>query len=134
MGDWKVRTVQDIEQMSRKKFSGIMKYYNGAKGWMELKKHFKAELAPPGLTFEKFLNTIQGMTNKKLGRDGMDGTFTYRTLLVADRAGDRPRGHLRDRGRRRAGDHQQDGQCDQHEHLQRLSSVHDVPPWGSEGT
>jgi hypothetical protein len=23
------------------------------------------------------------MTNKELGRDGMDGTFTYRTLLVA---------------------------------------------------
>jgi uncharacterized radical SAM superfamily Fe-S cluster-containing enzyme len=50
---------------------------------MELKKHFKAELAPEGLTFERFLNTIQGMTNKKLGREGMDGTFTYRTLLVA---------------------------------------------------
>jgi hypothetical protein len=75
--------LQDVEEMSRKSFSGVMKYYNGAKGWMELKKHFKAELAPPGLTFEKFLNTIQGMTNKKLGRDGMDGTFTYRTLLVA---------------------------------------------------
>jgi hypothetical protein len=75
--------LQDIELMSRKSFNGLMKYYNGAKGWMELKKHFKAELAPPGLTFEKFLNTIQGMTNKKLGRDGMDGTFTYRTLLVA---------------------------------------------------
>jgi uncharacterized radical SAM superfamily Fe-S cluster-containing enzyme len=75
--------VQDIEELSRKKFSGIMKYYNGAKGWMELKKHFKADLAPEGLTFERFLNTIQGMTNKKLGRDGMDGTFTYRTLLVA---------------------------------------------------
>ena len=75
--------VQDIEEMSRKKFTGIMKYYNGAKGWMELKKHFKADRAPEGLTFEKFLNTIQGMTNKKLGRDGMDGTFTYRTLLVA---------------------------------------------------
>ncbi len=75
--------VQDIEELSRKKFGGLMKYYNGAKGWMELKKHFKPELAPPGLTFERFLNTIQGMTNKKLGRDGMDGTFTYRTLLVA---------------------------------------------------
>jgi 7,8-dihydro-6-hydroxymethylpterin dimethyltransferase len=75
--------VQDIEEMSRKKFTGIMKYYNGAKGWMELKKHFKADRAPEGLTFERFLNTIQGMTNKKLGRDGMDGTFTYRTLLVA---------------------------------------------------
>jgi len=75
--------LQDVEMLSRKKFTGLAKYYNGAKGWMELKKHFKAELAPPGLTFEKFLNTIQGMTNKKLGRDGMDGTFTYRTLLVA---------------------------------------------------
>ncbi len=75
--------LQDIELMSRKSFGGVMKYYNGAKGWMEMKKHFKTELAPPGLTFERFLNTIQGMTNKKLGRDGMDGTFTYRTLLVA---------------------------------------------------
>jgi uncharacterized radical SAM superfamily Fe-S cluster-containing enzyme len=35
------------------------------------------------LTFQKFLDTLQGLTNKKLGRDGMDGTFTYRTLLVA---------------------------------------------------
>jgi len=48
-----------------------------------LQKHFKPELAPPGLTFQKFLDTLQGLTNKKLGRDGMDGTFTYRTLLVA---------------------------------------------------
>lgn len=75
--------LQDIEMLSRKSFDGLKKYYNGAKGWMDLKKHFKADLAPEGLTFEKFLNTIQGMTNKKLGRDGMDGTFTYRTLLVA---------------------------------------------------
>jgi uncharacterized radical SAM superfamily Fe-S cluster-containing enzyme len=75
--------LQDVEELSRKSFGGVMKYYNGAKAWMDLKKHFKAELAPPGLTFDKFLNTIQGMTNKKLGRDGMDGTFTYRTLLVA---------------------------------------------------
>jgi hypothetical protein len=75
--------LQDIEMLSRKSFGGLMKYYNGAMGWMDLKKHFKPELAPAGLTFEKFLNTIQGMTNKKLGRDGMDGTFTYRTLLVA---------------------------------------------------
>ena len=42
-----------------------------------------ASLRRPGLTFTKFLQTLQGMTNKKLGRDGKDGTFTYRTLLVA---------------------------------------------------
>jgi uncharacterized radical SAM superfamily Fe-S cluster-containing enzyme len=75
--------LQDVEEYSRKKMTGLAKYYNGVKAWMDLKKHFKAELAPPGLNFDKFLNTIQGMTNKKLGRDGMDGVFTYRTLLVA---------------------------------------------------
>jgi uncharacterized radical SAM superfamily Fe-S cluster-containing enzyme len=75
--------LQDVEELSRKKWGGVMKLYNGTKAWMDLKKHFKADRAPEGLTFEKFLNTIQGMTNKKLGRDGMDGTFTYRTLLCA---------------------------------------------------
>jgi hypothetical protein len=35
------------------------------------------------LTFKKFLQTLQDLTVKKLGRDGMDGTLTYRTLLVA---------------------------------------------------
>jgi uncharacterized radical SAM superfamily Fe-S cluster-containing enzyme len=75
--------LQDVEEMSRKRWGGVMKLYNGTKAWMGLKKHFKADRAPEGLTFEKFLNTIQGMTNKKLGRDGMDGTFTYRTLLCA---------------------------------------------------
>ena len=53
------------------------------KAWNSFQRHFKKELAPPGLTFSKFLQTLQGLTNKKLGRDGKDGTFTYRTLLVA---------------------------------------------------
>lgn len=75
--------LQDVEELSRKKWTGLAKLYNGSKAWMSLKKHFKADKAPEGLTFEKFLNTIQGMTNKELGRNGMDGTFTYRTLLVA---------------------------------------------------
>jgi uncharacterized radical SAM superfamily Fe-S cluster-containing enzyme len=35
------------------------------------------------LTFNKFLQTLQGFTDKKFGREGMDGTFTYRTLMVA---------------------------------------------------
>jgi uncharacterized radical SAM superfamily Fe-S cluster-containing enzyme len=60
-----------------------MKYYHASKAYMSLRRHFKEEFAPPGLTFQKFLDTLQGLTDKKLGRDGMDGTFTYRTLLVA---------------------------------------------------
>ncbi|HYE24012.1 MAG TPA: radical SAM protein [Clostridia bacterium] len=77
--------LQDIEELAQKTEKSWIKskYYRGVQAWASLRKHFKAELAPPGLTFEKFLDTLQGMTNKKLGRDGMDGTFTYRTLLVA---------------------------------------------------
>ena len=41
------------------------------------------EFAPPGLTFERFLNTLQGMTDHSHGRGQGDGTFTYKTLLVA---------------------------------------------------
>jgi len=77
--------IQDIEKLAQKVDKSFIKskYYHGVSAWASLKRHFHEELAPPGLTFEKFLNTIQGMTNKKLGREGMDGTFTYRTLLVA---------------------------------------------------
>ena len=45
------------------------------KAWKSLQRHFKPQFAPPGLTFERFLQTLQGMTDKKLGRDGMDGTL-----------------------------------------------------------
>jgi len=75
--------LQDIDILSRKMGQTFGKYYHGIKAWTQLQKHFKPEFAPPGLTFQRFLDTLQGMTNKKLGRDGMDGTFTYRTLLVA---------------------------------------------------
>jgi uncharacterized radical SAM superfamily Fe-S cluster-containing enzyme len=48
-----------------------------------LQRHFHEDRAPRNLTFKKFLETLQGLTDKQLGRDGMDGTFTKRTLLVA---------------------------------------------------
>jgi hypothetical protein len=75
--------LQDIDELSRKMGKTFGKYYHGIKAWTRLQKHFKRELAPPGLNFQRFLDTLQGMTNKDLGRNGMDGTFTYRTLLVA---------------------------------------------------
>ncbi len=75
--------MQDIEALAQKTEKSFFKFYHQISAWNSLKKHFKEELAPPGLTFTKFLQTLQGMTNKKLGRDGMDGTYTYRTLLVA---------------------------------------------------
>lgn len=75
--------LQDMEELSRSAQKAHFKFYSKMKAWNALQKHFKPQFAPPGLTFTKFLQTLQGMTNKKLGRDGQDGTFTYRTLLVA---------------------------------------------------
>ena len=75
--------LQDMEELSRTAAKARFKLYSKVKAWNRLQKHFKPQFAPPGLTFAKFLQTLQGLTNKKLGRDGKDGTFTYRTLLVA---------------------------------------------------
>jgi len=75
--------LQDMDEIARKTGKSIFKVFSGVKAWTALKKHFKPQFAPPGLTFDKFLQTIQGCVDKKYGRDGMDGTFTYRTLMVA---------------------------------------------------
>jgi uncharacterized radical SAM superfamily Fe-S cluster-containing enzyme len=75
--------LQDMDELSRKSHKAIFKLYTKMRVWNSLKKHFHEDCAPRGLTFTKFLQTLQGLTDKKLGRDGKDGTYTYRTLLVA---------------------------------------------------
>lgn len=75
--------LQDLDELSRQAGKSRVQLFNKVKTWNLLQRHFKKEMAPPGLTFQKFLNTLQGFTDKKLGRGGKEGTFTYRTLLVA---------------------------------------------------
>jgi uncharacterized radical SAM superfamily Fe-S cluster-containing enzyme len=72
-----------MDEISRKTKKSVFKVFTGVSAWNSLRKHYKTEFAPPGLTFNKFLQTLQGFTDKKFGREGMDGTFTYRTLMVA---------------------------------------------------
>lgn len=64
-------------------FKGMHKILTGATTLNSLKKHFKADKAPEGLSFTRFLQTLEGMLDKKAGRGEMDGTYTYKTLLVA---------------------------------------------------
>ncbi len=75
--------LQDMDEIARKTGKSIFKVFSGVKAWNALKKHFKPEFAPPGLNFDRFLQTVQGCVDKKYGRDGMDGTYSYRTLMVA---------------------------------------------------
>ncbi len=75
--------LQDMERLAGKTAKARIKLFHKVEAWNSLRKHFKPEFAPPGLDFTRFLQTLQGMTDKKLGRDGMDGKFSYRTLLVS---------------------------------------------------
>jgi hypothetical protein len=75
--------LQDIDKLARKAEGARIKLFSKVSAWNSLRKHFKPAFAPPGLTFERFLNTLQGMTDHGSGRGKGDGTFTYKTLLVA---------------------------------------------------
>lgn len=75
--------LQDIYELAQKAEKSTFQLWNKIKIWNSLQKHFHKEFAPPGLDFQKFVQTLQGFTDKKLGRDGMDGTFTYRAILVS---------------------------------------------------
>ncbi|MCD6303708.1 MAG: radical SAM protein [Planctomycetes bacterium] len=46
------------------------------------RRHFKADGAPPGLTVKRFIRSLQGLVDKRLGR-GEGEKFTYKTLLCA---------------------------------------------------
>jgi uncharacterized radical SAM superfamily Fe-S cluster-containing enzyme len=46
-------------------------------------KHFDQSKAPEGLSLAKFGQTIEGLLDKKAGRGANDGTYTYKTLMVA---------------------------------------------------
>lgn len=62
---------------------GAYKFFTGAGALVNMKKHFIADQAPEGLSFTRFLQTLEGMLDKKAGRGELDGTYTYKTLLVA---------------------------------------------------
>ena len=73
---------RDIDMLAREAAAAKIKMFTKINAWRRLRKHFRPEFAPPGLTFERFLQTIQGMTDHRYGRGQGDGTFTYKTLLV----------------------------------------------------
>jgi uncharacterized radical SAM superfamily Fe-S cluster-containing enzyme len=70
-------------KMESARFKPMYKMFSSAKMLKDLKKHFKPEHAPEGLSFMKFMQTLEGLMDKDAGRGDNDGTYTYKTLLVA---------------------------------------------------
>jgi hypothetical protein len=75
--------LREIDVLARGAQSARIKLFSKINAWQKLRKFYKPEFAPRGLTFERFLQTLQGMTDHSYGRGRGDGTFTYKTLLVA---------------------------------------------------
>jgi len=75
--------LRDVDTLARRAAGAKIKLFTKINAWQKLRRHFRAEFAPPGLSFERFLQTLQGMTDHAYGRGQGDGNFTYKTLLVA---------------------------------------------------
>jgi uncharacterized radical SAM superfamily Fe-S cluster-containing enzyme len=76
--------LKDMDLLARKAGRASFKFYTKMQAWNSLRKHFYEDRAPEGLTFTKFLQTMQGMTDKRYGRGSSEKEgFTYKTLMVA---------------------------------------------------
>ncbi len=74
--------LKEMDMLSRNSLKSFSKFLTEIKALNALRKYYHPEKAPKGLTFEKFLLSLQGMVDKKVGR-GELGIKTYKALLVA---------------------------------------------------
>jgi len=75
----KMNEIVEKSQMSRLRIKNLIK----AQAFHALRKYFDESLAPEGLTFTRFLQTLDGFVDHSKGRGALDGRYTYKTLLVA---------------------------------------------------
>jgi uncharacterized radical SAM superfamily Fe-S cluster-containing enzyme len=76
--------LQEMDLLARKAGKRRVQFFTKLSAWNSLRKFFHAEKAPEGLDFQKFLQTLQGLTDKKHGRGEAEKKgFTYRTLMLA---------------------------------------------------
>lgn len=59
------------------------KTYTKVKTLNYMRKFFDGSKAPEGLSFTGYLQTMDGLMDKRHGRGSKDGTYTYKTLMVA---------------------------------------------------
>jgi uncharacterized radical SAM superfamily Fe-S cluster-containing enzyme len=61
---------------------GRARWLDRARALRMFKRHFRSDCAPPGLTVERFVRSLQGLVDKSAGR-GAAEKRTYKTLLCA---------------------------------------------------
>jgi 7,8-dihydro-6-hydroxymethylpterin dimethyltransferase len=74
--------LDDMWTLARKAETSRIKFFQKAQAFLALRRHWRADRAPAGMTFEGWLHTLNGMVDKDVGR-GQAGKKTFRSLLVA---------------------------------------------------
>jgi len=76
--------LREMDTLARKAGKRRIQFFTKLSAWNSLRKYYHQECAPEGLTFQRFLQTLQGLTDKRYGRGASEpGGFTYRTLMLA---------------------------------------------------
>lgn len=76
----------DLELLCRTANKTSFTLYRRVQAWNAIRKHFREQDAPAGLTFARFLQTLQRMTDKEYARQELSGEQvreSYPTLMVA---------------------------------------------------
>jgi len=74
--------LNDMWDLARKTEGSRIKLFRKAQAFMALKRHWRPDRAPAGMTFEGWLHALNGMVDKDVGR-GQAGKGNFRSLLVA---------------------------------------------------
>ena len=74
--------LDDMWRLARKAEKSRFKIFRKIQAFSALRRHWRGEKAPAGMTFEDWLHTLNGMVDKNVGR-GEAGKKTFRSLLVA---------------------------------------------------
>jgi hypothetical protein len=74
--------LDDMWALAGKAEAGGVKLFQKAQAFLALRRNWRPDRAPAGMTFEGWLHTLNGMVDKNVGR-GEAGKKTFRSLLVA---------------------------------------------------
>ncbi|MCX6356497.1 MAG: hypothetical protein NT045_01235 [Candidatus Aureabacteria bacterium] len=75
-----VGLVTAMDRLAEKTGRARFKTFAKIRAWNALRKFYHEERAPKGLSFTKYLQTLQGMLDKKVGRG--PNAKTFRTIMI----------------------------------------------------
>ena len=74
--------LDDMWRLAGRTGRSQFKFFRKTRAFLALKRHWRQEGAPAGMTFKDWLHALNGMVDKNVGR-GRAGKKTFRSLLVA---------------------------------------------------